>query len=77
MKVRVLGPLSVLEDDRALQLGGPQQRLLLAFLAANVDHAVTIEALIDGLWGEQPPDTARTRRGAGCGNRPAPQVPEE
>ena len=57
--VRALGPLSVALAGRQLDLGGPKQRLVLALLLSDLDHVVTSERLIDGLWGEESPATAR------------------
>jgi basic membrane lipoprotein Med (substrate-binding protein (PBP1-ABC) superfamily)/DNA-binding SARP family transcriptional activator len=40
-------------------LGGPKQRLVLAMLLADPNRVVSVDRLVDGLWGERPPDTAR------------------
>jgi DNA-binding SARP family transcriptional activator/energy-coupling factor transporter ATP-binding protein EcfA2 len=58
MRYRVLGPLEVEADDGPVALGGPKERLLLALLLARPDQVVSVEALVRGLWGEQPPPTA-------------------
>jgi WD40 repeat protein/DNA-binding SARP family transcriptional activator len=58
MRFRVLGPLEVEADDGPVVLGGPKERLLLALLLARPNQVVSVEALIRGLWGEQPPPTA-------------------
>jgi DNA-binding SARP family transcriptional activator len=58
LQFRVLGPLEVLRDGRPVKLGGPKQRAALALLLLDANHVVSTDALIDGLWGEQPPDTA-------------------
>ena len=60
MDFRILGPLEVEEDGRALKLGGAKQRGLLAVLLLQANKAVSRDRLIDELWGEQPPDTAAT-----------------
>ncbi|MDJ0923979.1 MAG: BTAD domain-containing putative transcriptional regulator [Acidimicrobiia bacterium] len=59
MRVQVLGPLTVSVDGRELTLGGRQQRLTLALLVAAAGRTVTTEQLIDGVWGEDLPATAR------------------
>ncbi|MFN8234167.1 MAG: BTAD domain-containing putative transcriptional regulator [Actinomycetota bacterium] len=59
MEFRVLGPLEVVEADQALPLGGPKQRAVVAHLILRSGHAVPAEQLIDELWGEEPPETAR------------------
>jgi DNA-binding SARP family transcriptional activator len=58
MDFRILGPLEVEADGRALQLGGAKQRGLLAALILSADEVVSVDRLIDDLWGEQPPKTA-------------------
>jgi predicted ATPase/DNA-binding SARP family transcriptional activator len=56
---RILGPLEVLGDNGPLRLGGAKQRALLALLLLDSGRVVSQERLIDELWGEAPPDTAR------------------
>ncbi len=58
MEFRVLGPLEVEEDGHALPLGGAKQRALLATLLVRANRVVSVDALLDELWGEQPPDSA-------------------
>ena len=58
MLFRVLGPVSVLEDDIEIDLGGLKQRSLLALLLVHRNETVALDRLIDLLWGERPPDTA-------------------
>jgi WD40 repeat protein/DNA-binding SARP family transcriptional activator len=60
LRFRMLGPLEVLDDDgRPLILGGAKQRALLAVLLLHPGQVVSADRLIDELWGEDPPDTAR------------------
>ena len=60
LKVRVLGPLEVLSDGVDVRLGGPKQRTVLALLAAEVGKSVSVDALIDGVWGDEPTAGARS-----------------
>jgi WD40 repeat protein/DNA-binding SARP family transcriptional activator len=60
LKVRVLGPLEVLSDASVVRLGGPKQRTVLALLAAAVGKSVSVDALIDGVWGDEPTAGARS-----------------
>src|SRR5436190_6053136 len=60
MEYRVLGPLEVRDGERSLPLAGAKQRALLALLILNANHVVSRDRLIDELWGDDPPDTART-----------------
>jgi DNA-binding SARP family transcriptional activator/class 3 adenylate cyclase len=39
-------------------LGGPRQRAVLAVLALHPNQVVSVDRLVDDLWGENPPQTA-------------------
>jgi DNA-binding SARP family transcriptional activator len=56
MEIRLLGPVEVVSAHGAVPIGSAKQRALLAFLALQPSRLVTNDALIDGLWGEEPPD---------------------
>ena len=58
MEFRILGPLEVLEDGQALELGGQKQRALLAMLLLHANEVVSTDRLIEALWEQQPPETA-------------------
>jgi DNA-binding SARP family transcriptional activator len=58
VEFRILGPLEVVEQGRALALGGTRQRTLLALLLTHANEVVSADRLIDELWGAQPPRTA-------------------
>jgi DNA-binding SARP family transcriptional activator len=60
LEIRILGPLEVTDDGRALSLGGPRQRALFALLALQARTVVPTERIVDLLWGESPPPTATT-----------------
>jgi DNA-binding SARP family transcriptional activator len=57
---RILGPLEVSDESGQLLLGGLKQRAVLAMLLLEPGRIVSIDRLIDALWGEQPPRTATT-----------------
>ncbi len=59
MRFLVLGPLEVTGEDGPIGLGGPKQRAVLAHLLVRANQVVPAEALIDRLWGDEPPETAR------------------
>jgi len=59
MEFRILGPFEVSDRGRELRLGA-KQRALLAMLLVHANEVVSAERLIDGLWGERPPETAPT-----------------
>ena len=63
-RIRVLGSLDVRVADRPLPLGGGKQRAVLALLLLRAGELVTMEQLVDGLWGEEsPPSAAHTIEG--------------
>jgi DNA-binding SARP family transcriptional activator len=49
VEFRVLGPLEVLDRDGPIELGGPRQRALLAFLLVHANEVVAAERLIEEL----------------------------
>ncbi|WP_225848877.1 BTAD domain-containing putative transcriptional regulator [Streptomyces sp. HPF1205] len=55
----ILGPLRVLEDGRPLDLGSRKQRILLAALLCHANARVSFDALVEALWDDAPPRTAR------------------
>ncbi|MCK2220387.1 winged helix-turn-helix domain-containing protein [Actinomadura sp. ATCC 31491] len=55
----ILGPLQVRVDGHDAVIGAPKQRLLLALLLCRANAVVPAADLIDALWGETPPRTAR------------------
>jgi DNA-binding SARP family transcriptional activator len=59
MKFRLLGPLEVWDGKRAIAIGGPKQRAVLAHLLLHGNEVVATEKLIDDIWGETPPEAAR------------------
>jgi DNA-binding SARP family transcriptional activator len=57
MHVRLLGPVRVSVDGRAIRLPA-KQRTLLAMLALQPNRTVSTDRLIDGIWGEDAVPTA-------------------
>src|SRR5262249_55877994 len=55
----VLGDLRASRDGRALRLGSPQQRGILALLLLRAGKLVSADELIDRMWGANPPPRAR------------------
>ena len=55
MRIGVLGPLQVEVAGQPVQLGGPLPRRLLAALVAHAGDVVSIDALVDAVWGLAPP----------------------
>ena len=59
MEFRILGPLQIVSDGQALDLGGAKQRALLAALLLDANTVVSSDRLIDAVWEDDPPDTAQ------------------
>ena len=53
MDFRILGPLEVARDGAPLALGAAQQRALLAVLLLHRGELVSVDRLVDELWGER------------------------
>ena len=54
----VLGPIAAWRDGVHLGLGAPQQAAVLGLLALQPGRLVRRQAIIEALWGHQPPATA-------------------
>ncbi|WP_412539471.1 BTAD domain-containing putative transcriptional regulator [Longispora sp. K20-0274] len=59
MQVRVLGPLEVLVGGVPVPLGGRRPQVILAMLALEANRVVPVDRLVDAVWDEDPPSTAR------------------
>ncbi len=59
MRFRVLGPVEVADGERRLTFGSAHHRTILAVLLVARGAVVSTDALIDALWGDTPPPTAR------------------
>src|SRR5215211_4271202 len=55
---RLLGPLEVVHRGEAVPTGGQRKRALLARLLLEANRTVSVDALVDALWGEDVPSTA-------------------
>src|SRR4051794_35441595 len=58
LRFRILGPLGVEQNGKALRLGGQQRQALLVVLLLHANEPVASDQLIDELWGDAPPGTA-------------------
>jgi DNA-binding SARP family transcriptional activator/tetratricopeptide (TPR) repeat protein len=61
MEFRILGPLEVVAEGQVIEPGGPRERIILSMLLLDLGRIVPIERLIDAVWDESPPKTARTQ----------------
>jgi YVTN family beta-propeller protein len=55
MDFRILGPLEVFTNGQPLALGGSKQRAVLALLLLHANETVSVDRLIEALWGERAP----------------------
>ncbi|MEV7192610.1 BTAD domain-containing putative transcriptional regulator [Streptomyces sp. NPDC093510] len=62
MRFRVLGPLEVrsARDDRRVTPRAAKVRSVLATLLVRSNEVVSVDSLVDELWGQEPPRTAMT-----------------
>ena len=58
VQFRLLGPLEAQDGARRVELGRPKQRALLAVLLVHANDVVSLDRLIEELWGDQPPPQA-------------------
>ena len=58
MEFRVLGPLEVVDGDTVLALPAGRRRALLTLLAVHANEVVSVDRLVDELWGESAPASA-------------------
>ncbi|MER6942624.1 BTAD domain-containing putative transcriptional regulator [Nonomuraea sp. NPDC000554] len=58
LRFSVLGPVRAWQGDEELNLGSPQQRALLGALLLHEGRAITSDALIAAIWGQDPPSRA-------------------
>ncbi len=58
MEFRVLGSFEVLDGDRPLALGGLKQRAVLAVLTLSPNRVVSVDRLVEELWGADGPRQA-------------------
>ena len=59
LEVRLLGPFEVLAGGTLADVGGSKRQALLAMLALRNGRVVDVDALVDGLWGEELPAAPR------------------
>ena len=58
LRVSLLGSMQVELGGQPLHVAGRQRRRLLALLAIRAGRVVPVEALVDAMWGDDPPPSA-------------------
>ena len=61
VEFRLLGPVEVVIAGKPLALGAARQEIVLAQLLLELDHVVSVDRLIDALWTDEPPRTAKSQ----------------
>jgi DNA-binding SARP family transcriptional activator/DNA-binding CsgD family transcriptional regulator len=58
VQFQILGPVRARSGAADLDIGGRQQRLMLALLLARAGSVVGVTELVDAIWDEEPPTSA-------------------
>ncbi|NEB63273.1 AfsR family transcriptional regulator [Streptomyces diastaticus] len=58
LKVQLLGPVRAWRHGREVVLGPPKQRAVFALLAGRANDVVSVDHIIDAVWGADIPQTA-------------------
>lgn len=61
MKFRILGPLEVTAGAERLELGGTRQQIVVATLLLGANRVVTMDRLLEAIYGEDLPPTSRSQ----------------
>jgi predicted ATPase/DNA-binding SARP family transcriptional activator len=59
LEIRLLGPFEVVAGGALAEVGGSKRQALLAMLALRQGRVVDVDALVEGLWGEELPAAPR------------------
>lgn len=51
MQFEILGPIRARSDGQSIEIGSPKQRSLLALLLIHANRTVSVDRIIDSLWG--------------------------
>jgi DNA-binding SARP family transcriptional activator/tetratricopeptide (TPR) repeat protein len=61
MEFGILGPLEIIAGPGQIQLGGTRQEIVIATLLLNANRVVTMERLLEAIYGENLPPTCRSQ----------------
>src|SRR4051794_17153485 len=59
LRFHVLGPVAVFRDGQRVSIGGSKPRAILAMLLLDANRVVSVDRLVEGVWGEDAPDGAK------------------
>jgi DNA-binding SARP family transcriptional activator/DNA polymerase III delta prime subunit len=61
MRFEVLGPLRIRTDQGDVAITARRERVLVALLLLQADRAVPVDQLVEALWSDRPPHSARNQ----------------
>jgi DNA-binding SARP family transcriptional activator len=61
IRFRLLGPLQILGPTGTIRLHSARQRSVLTMLLVKANRPVAVDRLVDAVWGDEPPSTARNQ----------------
>ena len=61
VELRILGPLEVAVGSRRIALSGTRQQIVLATLLLNANRVVSLDRLLEAIYGDRPPATSRAQ----------------
>ncbi|MFE9799216.1 BTAD domain-containing putative transcriptional regulator [Streptomyces goshikiensis] len=61
LKFGVLGPLEIISENEEVALTPPRQKTVLSLLLLEANQLMPISRLVEAVWGDRPPATARTQ----------------
>jgi DNA-binding SARP family transcriptional activator len=57
----LLGPLEVAANGEIVEIGSARQRIVLSMLLLHANQVVPLERLVDAVWADAPPPTAKSQ----------------
>lgn len=61
MEFRLLGPLEVVSSGDQIAVTAARQQAVLAYMLLEAGRVVSVDRIVDVLWGDRPPKTARSQ----------------
>ena len=61
VEFRLLGLIEVVQDGLPLEISGGRQQVVLAMMLLDVNRLLPTSRLVDALWDERPPTTAKSQ----------------
>jgi DNA-binding SARP family transcriptional activator/Flp pilus assembly protein TadD len=61
MEFRLLGPVEAVINGESVNIVAPRQQIILALLLLEAGNVVSVDRIVDALWSDAPPTTARSQ----------------